>query len=183
MHLVPRLNQELGYTLQEASIIVLVLTVFQIIGHVGGGFMGDRIDKRAIIITCMAMHCVALLVLAYGSSLWMVLVFTVLHGSAWGVRGPLMQALRADYYGRGSFGTIMGFSSLIVMVGTIAGPLVAGYLFDLTSSFQPGFTLLAAVAGVGSLFFLLATRPKPPRRQHRVDMRQDLEGGGSQGGA
>lgn len=179
MHLVPRLHQELGYSLQEASIIVLVLTVFQMLGHLGGGFLGDRIDKRAIIIICMAMHCAAILILAYASSLWMILVFTLLHGSAWGVRGPLMQALRADYYGRGSFGTIMGFSSLIVMTGTIAGPLVAGYLFDVTGSYQPGFTLLAAVAGVGSLFFILATRPKPPNRQHGVDARRDLEGAGA----
>ena len=128
----------------------------------------------------MAMHCVALLVLAYGSSLWMVLVIyrtaRLGVGSSWAAHAG---AQGLTTMGAGSFGTIMGFSSLIVMVGTIAGPLVAGYLFDLTSSYQPGLTLLAAVAGVGSLFFLLATRPKPPRRQHRVDMRQDLEGAGA----
>ena len=33
------------------------------------------------------------------------------HGLAWGIRGPLMVALRADYFGPKSFGTIMGVSS------------------------------------------------------------------------
>jgi len=32
----------------------------------------------------------------------MVVVFAVLHGLAWGVRGPLMAARRADYFGSAS---------------------------------------------------------------------------------
>ena len=34
--------------------------------------------------------------------------FVVLHGVAWGVRGPFMQAMRADYFGRNAIGMIMG---------------------------------------------------------------------------
>ena len=68
----------------------------------------------------------------------MVIAFAILHGLAWGVRGPLMQAIRADYFGRSSFGVIMGFSTLIIMVGLVAGPLVAGVLADATGGYEKG---------------------------------------------
>ncbi len=40
--------------------------------------------------------------------------------------------IRADYFGSTSFGAIMGRSSMIVMVGSISGPIVAGVLADAT---------------------------------------------------
>jgi OFA family oxalate/formate antiporter-like MFS transporter len=89
----------------------------------------------------------------------MVLLFAVLHGLSWGMRGPLMAAIRADYFGSASFGTITGVSSMIVMFGMILGPLVAGVLADRTGSYVPGFSVLAALAAAGSVAFWRARRP------------------------
>ncbi len=73
-----------------------------------------------------------------------------------------MQAIRADYFGRTNFGTIMGFSSLIIMLGNIAGPLVAGVLADSTGNYRLGFTVLAILSGLGSIFFILSKKPPRP---------------------
>jgi hypothetical protein len=48
---------------------------------------------------------------------------------------------------------------MIIVVGQVGGPLIAAVLADLTGSYRPGFTVIAALAGMGSLFFLLARRP------------------------
>jgi MFS family permease len=162
VHLVLHLNENQGYSLTMAGFVVAMLTAMQIVGQLGGGFLGDRISKRFIIVCCMAAHMVGLLVLAYATAFWMLVVFAVLHGTAWGARGPLMQAIRADYFGRSSFGTIMGFSSMIVMLGMTTGPIVAGIMADATGSYELGFTILAILAGLGSIFFILATPPKLP---------------------
>lgn len=76
-----------------------------------------------------------------------------------------MQALRADYFGRHAIGKIMGFSSLIIVIGQIGGPLIAGYLADITGNYEVGFTLLALTAGLGTLLFLYARPPVPPNRE------------------
>lgn len=76
-----------------------------------------------------------------------------------------MQALRADYFGRQAIGKIMGFSSLIIVIGQIGGPLIAGYLADITGNYEVGFTLLALTAGLGTLLFLNARPPVPPNRE------------------
>jgi len=86
------------------------------------------------------------------------------HGIAWGLRGPFMQALRADYFGRASIGMILGLSYMIIVLGQVGGPMIAGILADATGDYRVGFTTLALLAGVGSLFFVFAKKPAKPAR-------------------
>ncbi|MCY4639548.1 MAG: MFS transporter [Chloroflexi bacterium] len=167
VHLFLQLTERLHYSLGEAALFVSLLTVMQMGGQVFGASLGDRFEKRVIIVICMVMHMVGLLLLAFADSLWMVVAFSMLHGLAWGTRGPLMMAIRADYFGRSSYGTIMGFSSVIVMMGMMGGPLLAGFLADRTGNYEVGFTVLALAAGLGSVFFIFAPRPAPPARLRR----------------
>jgi len=159
VHMIVHVTERLGYSLRQGAAVVALMTAVQLVGHLVGGWAGDRFSKRMICAACMAAHASGLLLLAHASAFWMILGFAVLHGGAWGVRGPLMSAIRADYFGSASFGTIAGVSSMVVMFGMMAGPVVAGILADRTGSYVPGFTVLAALAATGSIFFWLARRP------------------------
>jgi MFS family permease len=113
----------------------------------------------------MFAHTAGLVLIAFADSAGIVFLFAMLHGLAWGIRGPLMVALRADYFGPSSFGTIMGFSSLIVMLGMSTGPIFAGYMADLQGNYEMGFVYLAIAAFLGSFCFLAATPPRSmPKR-------------------
>ncbi|HKI73104.1 MAG TPA: MFS transporter, partial [Pseudomonadales bacterium] len=164
VHLVPHLTEGLGYSLSQAGFIVSLLTACQMLGQFSGGYLGDRFNKRLISVGCMVAHTIGLLLVAYAVNIWMVLAFTLLHGLAWGIRGPLMVALRADYFGPSSFGTILGLSSLITMIGMSTGPVVAGYLADIYGNYRMGFTVLSVGAFLGSFCFLAATPPEPRRK-------------------
>jgi MFS family permease len=107
-----------------------------------------------------------MLLLALATNWVLVWLFVLIHGFAWGIRGPIQSAIRADYFGATSFGKIMGFSSMVVMMGMVIGPVVAGVLRDRTGDYRLGFTILAAVAALGSVWFFLATPPAPPRRHN-----------------
>lgn len=162
VHLVLHLTENLGYSLAAAGSVVAFLTAMQVAGQALTGVVGDRWSKRGIVVVCMGMHAVAIIILAFANSTLMVGAFAVLHGVAWGARGPLMSAIRADYFGGANFGTIMGTSSLIASIGTTIGPLIAGILADMTGSYELGFTVLAVLAALGSLFFVFAKPPKFP---------------------
>ncbi len=162
VHLVPHVTEGLGFTLAQAGMIIALMTAFQLIGQLIGGYLGDRMNKRVICALCMVAHAAGLMLVTFASGWTMVLAFTVLHGLAWGVRGPLMVALRADYFGPSSFGTIMGFSSLIVMFGMSGGPLIAGYMADVSGNYESGLALLAGLSLTGSLLFLAARQPASP---------------------
>ena len=172
LHLIPHIIESVGVSVTTASGAVVVMTIFNILGQLGGGFLGDRVSKRLLAAAAMLVHSVALLILAYATTLLPVYIFAVLHGTAWGVRGPMMTTIRADYFGRASFATIMGFSSLIVMVGMTSGPLIAGFLADIFDGYRVGFIVIAAITGVGSLFFVLAREPKLPDRLSRSQRTQ-----------
>ena len=160
VHAITHMKDSLGYSLAQASLVITVMTLSQVGGVMLGWALGDHFDKRRIAAACMLMHCGGLLLLTYATSTTMLLAFAVVHGVGWGLRGPMMQALRADYFGRRAIGMILGVSSLVIVVGQIGGPILAAVLADLTGNYRSGFTILAALVGTGSLFFLFA---KPPR--------------------
>ena len=166
VHMVPHVTAEdgLGFSLRLASLIVALMTACQMGGQLVGGWLGDRMDKRLVCVGCMVAHGTGFLFLAFASNMGMVIAFAVLHGLGWGVRGPLMVALRADYFGAASFGTIMGLSSLIVMLGTMVGPVVAGLMADYTGNHVGGFAMLACGSLLGAFLFAGATPPSPPAR-------------------
>ena len=163
VHLISHLTQgPLRFSLAGASAIVSLMTATQMAGVVAGGFFGDRFSKRILCAGCLVAHATGLTLVAYATSPWMVVAAVMIHGFGWGVRGPLMTAMRADYFGASSFGTIMGFSSLIVMFGMSTGPIFAGWMADATGDYQQGFVILAAGSLLGAFCFAAAT---PPRRE------------------
>ena len=149
VHLIPHLVHRLEVSLASAALVVTVMTMTSMVGQIGGGLLGDRLDKRLICAVGMVAHCVALLGITFATSLAVVYFFAILHGLAWGGRGPLMGAIRADYFGRRSLGTIMGLSSVIVTLGIMFGPVFAGWMADQRGDYQLGFVVLASYDGSG----------------------------------
>jgi MFS family permease len=174
VHLVLHMTENLGYSLGRAGTVVAMLTVMQVAGQGVAGLIGDKVNKRMLCVACMGFHAVGILFLAYATALWMLLAFVLLHGLAWGTRGPLMGAIRADYFGGTNFGAIMGTSSMVAAFGTTAGPLIAGVLADRTGNYEAGFTVLAVLAAIGSVFFILARPPRRPDAAPRTE-RERLE--------
>jgi MFS family permease len=160
VHAITHLKEGLDYSIAQASLVLTVVTVGQFFGVMAGWVIGEKFEKRLVAAICMLMHAAGLLMITYATGPVVLTIAALLHGSAWGLRGPFMSAMRADYFGRRSIGTILGLSAMVLVVGQIGGPLVAGGFADATGNYRIGFTLLALLAGVGSLFFYWA---KPPR--------------------
>ena len=159
VHAITHMKEGLGYSLAQASLVITLVTVGQFLGVMLGWVIGEKFEKRLVAAACMLMHAAGLLMLTYATGPVILAVAALVHGTAWGLRGPFMQAIRADYFGRRSIGMILGLSSLIIVFGQVIGPILAGAFADWTGNYRAGFTLLAVMAGLGSLFFMLA---KPP---------------------
>ncbi len=161
-HLSIYLTEEQGFTLEVAALVGTGLVLAQFVGQAAGGWFGDRWSKQYMVVAAMIGHVIGMLLFTFATAPWMIWAFVPFHGVAWGIRGPLMQAMRADYFGAGSFGRIMGWSTMIMMLGTMAGPLVVGFLRDLTGTYTLGLAVVTAGASLAIGFFLLAGRPELP---------------------
>lgn len=165
VHAISHMKEDLGFSLAQAGFVITLMTLSQACGVLLGAAVGDRWNKRRVAAGCMLAHMVGLLMLTYAVHPLMLGAFAVLHGVAWGLRGPFMQALRADYFGLQSIGMILGLSAILVSLGQVAGPLIAGMFADARGNYRAGFTLLALLAGSGSVLFLLARKPEQPVQQ------------------
>ena len=160
VHYVTHLSIGLGFSLQLAASLFALVTVMQIVGQLISGFFGDRLSKRWLASIAMLMHGLGIFMLGIGQTTSVIILASILHGLAWGVRGPLMSALRADYFGRKNFGKIMGIADPIVISGALIEPVIAGYSFDAFGSYQTGFGWIALSALMGSACFAFAVKPK-----------------------
>ena len=98
--------------------------------------------------------------LVLGSSLYYFYIFAVLFGIGFGGRTPLTTAIRGEYFGRASFGKILGISTVPMnFLLLIAAPL-AGFMRDELGDYDMAFLLLAGLNTLGAVLFLIARRPK-----------------------
>jgi len=56
----------------------------------------------------------------------------------------------------------MGISQVPMNILLLIGPVFAGYMRDSTGTYTVAFAVLGALAVVGGIFFLMATKPPNP---------------------
>ncbi len=161
-HAINHMRISLDYTIARASFFIMLMTMFQVAGVLLGGYLGDKFEKRLVAAGCMVLHATGLFILTYAEGALELVFFAAAHGLAWGLRGPFMQAIRADYFGRKAIGMILGLSAMITALSQSIGPLLAGILGDATGNYELGFNVLSALALFGAYVFWLAKRPQPP---------------------
>ena len=165
VHQFAHMQEGIGLSPGAAASVITVLSITNIAGRLVAGFVGDRYPLRYIAVLGLLCSASALVVLAFATTLFQAMIFGVLHGIGWGVRGPIMNSIRGAYFGRTSFGKISGLSSVITAPCAIVGPLFAGLMAAVLGNYQIGFVSLACVSAAGALFFFLA---RPPSRSTHV---------------
>jgi MFS transporter, OFA family, oxalate/formate antiporter len=93
------------------------------------------------------------------------LIFTPcmsVYSLSYGGLASLQEPIRADYFGTRAFATIQGMSRSITTAGTFMGPIIAGFLYDLTHSYRIAFGIFAAVSLIAMVLLFLAKRPQAP---------------------
>jgi OFA family oxalate/formate antiporter-like MFS transporter len=144
--------------------ILTVLNVFNIGGRLVGGWLGDRLPKHHLLGLDLAGTCLAVMLLAFATSVPWLLVYGALYGFAWGVRTPVVQAIQGDYFGGRAFGRLVGISQTLSAPPSILAPVLVGFAVDQQKSYAPSLLVLAAVCGLAAILFELARRPPAPRR-------------------
>ncbi len=156
------LMKDLGYGVQTTAWVVTVYTAVSIVFQLAGGYMGDRVPKNVALFAFTGLQAGAVVILVLAPSLEMIFLFAVLFGAGFGGRTPLTTAIRGDYFGRASFGKILGVSTLPMnAMLLIAGPM-AGFMRDRLGDYDLAFLALAGLNGIGALLFLIARRPVLP---------------------
>ena len=148
-----------GFDIQTTAWVVSVYTFVAMVFPVVGGYVGDRIPIRIAIFVFTSIQAFSVVILTFANTLPLLYAFAVLFGIGFGGRSPLTTAIRGDYFGRRSFGKILGISTVPLNILLLVAAPFAGYMYDTTGSYRSAFLILAALSFVGGVFFLLAKKP------------------------
>jgi sugar phosphate permease len=162
------LLKDKGFDVQTTGWIVVVYTATAMVFQLVGGYVGDRWPKNIALFIFTTIQAVAVVVLTLSSTLLMFYLYAVLFGIGFGGRNPLTTAIRGEYFGRASFGRILGLSTVPMNVLLLIGSPLAGYMRDIQHSYDMAFLLLAGFNFLGGVLFLFARNPRA-----RVDSNMD----------
>ena len=157
VHIVPHAT-DLGISAVSAANILAAMGGIAILGNYIMGSVADRTGNRWVFIIGFTLMVVALCWLVPARELWMLYVFAVIFGFAQGGVAPSESPMVASLFGLRSHGLIYGVLSLGFTIGASIGPLMTGYIFDLTGSYQAAF-LVGAVVGFVGLILSIILRP------------------------
>ena len=135
-HVMPYLSS-LGISRSTGGLIAGAIPLFSIIGRLGFGWLGDVIDKRYVLALSFFLTCLGLLVFCYVQVIWIAWIFLLFFSPGYGGAMVLRGAMLREYFGRDSFGRILGITMGCAAAGGIIGPTLAGWVFDILGSYQP----------------------------------------------
>ena len=129
------------------------------------GILADKLGPRYCMMLTITGAVLSGVFLMIGvNSVWTAYLFAVLWGFFSNTVGTLEHMLLAQYFGRGSFGAILGSLGPLQTTALGVAPVFGSYLFEFTHSYDVVFTVLMAMyAGAGMLIFLAKAPRLPPR--------------------
>ena len=161
--LVPYLYEEVGVTKTQA-VGVLSFGTFLAVTNLGWGYLADLITPRRCLIISLVATAAILVFLMRVDSLAMALAFALMWGIFSGSVGSLEQMMLAQYYGRASYGTIVGVLNPFQTFGLGVGPILATTFQQTVGNYIIFYSILLGVQLAGALFIFMARQPDRPLR-------------------
>ena len=156
-HIVPHAT-DVGISAAEAAVVLGLTGSISIPGRLIMGGVSDRTGRKVSAITCALLQVGAMIWLAWAQDLWMLYLFAVVYGFAYGGFDSPVTALISDTFGPRSLGVIMGMLVVGWGIGAAIGPAVGGLIFDVSKSYFTAFLIGALVMLVATLFVALTKR-------------------------
>jgi len=164
VHLMPYLTS-VGLERSQAGMITMLVPLFSLASRIPFGLLMDKFPKKYVMALSIGLISMGafLFWLIDGSSVWLMVLFAIVFGFGLGGFMPVRVPIYREYFGPRSFATIFGLLSVFNTVGMIAGPPLAGWVFDTRGDYGPTWLVLSGIAMAGAIIVLFL--PLPPGEQ------------------
>lgn len=126
-----------GISRATAAGIASVIGITSIIGRLTSGYLLDRLEPRYVTAVSMLLPLVTLgLLLAFQGSVPAAIGAALVMGHALGAEVDATAYLTGHYFGLRHYGLLFGALIGCTAISTGSGPLIAGYIYDRTGSYD-----------------------------------------------
>ncbi len=154
---------DLGLPRVEATAVLSTIGGVSIAGRLLVGSSVDRIGGRRALLVCLVPLLCSLIWLRLIEDTRLLFAFAALYGFAHGGLFTVISPTVAEFFGMSAHGAIFGVILFFGTIGGALGPLLAGWTFDTTGSYNAAFVGLAVLVA-GGLVMSLSLRPATRKR-------------------
>jgi MFS family permease len=162
-HIMPYLGG-LGVSRGTSGVMAAAVPLLSILGRFSFGWLGDIFEKKRVMAFAYACMGLGMLSFAFADITGLIYLFLFLFSSGFGGLAVLRGSLLREYYGRHSFGKLMGILMGSGAMGGIIGPTLSGWVFDRYGTYRFVWLFLCAMIGIAIFLILkIESRQKPAK--------------------
>ena len=159
IHIVPYLTDQ-GISRAFAASALGLIGGISISGRIGMGILSEKIGWKWGLFLCCLLCSLTLFWLIAVRSPWMLFAFTLTYGFFYGGKITTIPGLIGSFFGTRSLGEIIGIIHATSLTGGIIGPVLGGYIFDVSGSYRLAFWIAALAFLTSAILTLFAQPPK-----------------------
>ena len=164
-HVMPYLSS-IGRSRAASALVATSIPVCSVIGRLGFGWLSDIYDKKSVLVVLYCFFGMGTLAFSYIHTKWLIFPFLLLFSLPYGGISSGREAIVREYFGRASFGRVLGIILGISSLGTVIGPAIAGWTFDNMGRYQPIWLWLAGTTVIAIVLMLFL---KPPHQRSKEE--------------
>ena len=157
VHFVPVMVWQ-GLAQEEAAFMLGAFAFINLAAHFVLGWIADRVNKPGLMTLCHIAPALAVFPLVAAAARWQLWLFTICY-TLLDASFPIVWATVGDFYGRKYFATIRGMLSFFYMWGSVAGPVLAGAMYDRSQSYRGVMWILFFTLALATLLNALLIKP------------------------
>ncbi len=169
VHFIPFLIDS-GIDASSAALASGSIGLMQVIGRVVFAPLERKLSTRVMVAGVFGLEAAAVFVLLLGHELWLVGIFVVVFGAAYGASTLVRASVIAERFGSAAYGRISSVMAVFQTLATTAAPVGAGLLHDQFNSYEPVLWLIVGLALIATGVMVLA----PPDRESRLDQAPEV---------
>ena len=154
VHIVPH-GRDIGISPHKAASVLSAIGGVSMAGRFITGMVIDRIGGKRSMILSLLLLLTGLFWLQTADSLWKLYVFACIYGLAHGGFFTVISPITAELFGTASHGALFGLVVFFGTAGGALGPILTGYLFDISGGYALPFQLILGVSALGLLLLFL----------------------------
>jgi MFS family permease len=154
VHIVPHAT-DIGMSAVAAAATLSVMQVAGAVGNFVAGRTSDVFGNALSLIVSSAVIVFGIALSLIAGPAWILFIVSGVAGAGIGGVMTLRSTLVAELFGLKSHGAITGVIMFISTIGSAVGPLLAGYVYDVTGQYRTAFIITTVICVIGLAAALL----------------------------
>jgi MFS family permease len=165
--LVPLWGEHIGLTANEIGLVVGAAAAVDMLLFPIAGYVMDNFGRRYTSVACLGGIAIGLFVMPFTEHFYSFMFAVMIAGAGNGLGSGINMTLGADYAPEAIRGQFLGVWRLVSDTGSLAGPVVIGYVASLLGLFS-AFPFIAGIGLLGSAIVIFTVKETLPESSNKA---------------